>query len=254
MGAISINIFNKNIDLKKKSDVISFVKSFAFGLLFSISWTPCVGVFLSSALMLIMEKQDLLKGVSLILAYSLGLGIPFIISAILVDNLKGTFSAIKKHYSVIEKISGVVLIIIGCYMLCNGIYGSVAQNEFKEMKYTSNQSNQTEPTPIVQKYGVVNEVDESNFEEEVINSTSPVFIEFYADWCGPCKMVSPIVEEIASEYSDIKFVKVNVDNCPNLSDKYQIVYIPTLIFMKNGEVVGKLVGYSNKEKIEDFIK
>ena len=88
-----------------------------FGILFSISWTPCIGTFLSSALLLIAKEQDILKGIILMLLYSIGLGIPFIISAILIEKLKNVFDFIKKHYDVIKRISGVILIIAGIYMI-----------------------------------------------------------------------------------------------------------------------------------------
>ena len=84
-----------------------------FGILFSISWTPCIGTFLSSALLLIAKEQDIFKGIIMMLLYSIGLGIPFIISAILIEKLKNVFDFIKKHYDVIKRISGVILIIEG---------------------------------------------------------------------------------------------------------------------------------------------
>ena len=87
------------------------------GILFSLTWTPCVGTFLSSALLLIAKEQNVLKGIVLILIYSAGIGIPFIISAIFIDKLKNTFDFIKSHYDIIKKISGIVLIIMGLYII-----------------------------------------------------------------------------------------------------------------------------------------
>ena len=88
-----------------------------FGILFSISWTPCIGTFLSSALLLIAKEQDILKGIIMMLLYSIGLGIPFIVSAILIEKLRNVFDFIKKHYDVIKRISGVILIGAGIYMM-----------------------------------------------------------------------------------------------------------------------------------------
>ena len=117
MGVLNIGFLNKskvkNIDTKN----FNFFKAVLFGILFSISWTPCIGTFLSSALLLIAKGQDIFKGIVMMLIYSIGLGIPFIISAILIEKLKKVFDFIKKHYDVIKKISGVILIIAGIYMM-----------------------------------------------------------------------------------------------------------------------------------------
>ena len=88
-----------------------------FGILFSISWTPCIGTFLSSALLLIAKQQDMMKGILLMIVYSIGLGIPFIVSVVLIEKLKEMFNFIKKHYNIIKKISGIILIIMGIYMI-----------------------------------------------------------------------------------------------------------------------------------------
>ena len=79
-------------------------------------------------------------------------------------------------------------------------------------------------------------VNSQNFEEEVIKSEKPVLIDFYADWCGPCKMLSPIIDEIAEENYEIKVVKVNVDDSQDLAMKYQVMSIPTLVVIKNGNI------------------
>jgi len=117
MGLLNIKFLNKtkvkNMDTKN----FNFLKAMLFGILFSVSWTPCIGTFLSSALLLIAREQDILKGVILMLLYSIGLGIPFIISAILIEKLKNVFDFIKKHYDVIKRISGVILIGAGIYMI-----------------------------------------------------------------------------------------------------------------------------------------
>ena len=91
-------------------------------------------------------------------------------------------------------------------------------------------------------------VNKSNFDA-VKNSEKPVLLDFYADWCGPCRMVSPIVDEIAEERDDILVGKINVDDSPELAMQFGIVSIPTLIVMKNGEVVGQMVGARPKSEI-----
>ena len=117
MELIKIKFLNKIKSANKKSKDLNFIKSIIFGMLFSISWTPCIGTFLSSALLLIAKTQDMLKGIILMLLYSIGLGIPFIVSAILLEKLKEVFNFIKKHYDIVKKISGAILIIMGIYMI-----------------------------------------------------------------------------------------------------------------------------------------
>lgn len=114
---IKIKILNKQSNMKADTKNLNFIKSMLFGMIFSISWTPCVGAFLSSALLLIAKEQDILKGIVLMLLYSIGLGIPFIISAVLLDKLKNVFTFIKKNYGIIKKVSGVILILMGIYIM-----------------------------------------------------------------------------------------------------------------------------------------
>ena len=91
-------------------------------------------------------------------------------------------------------------------------------------------------------------IDKNNFEE-VKNSDKLVLIDFYADWCGPCRMVSPIVDEIAEEREDILVGKINVDDEPELAERFGVFSIPTLVVMKNGEVVNKSSGARPKDQI-----
>lgn len=114
---IKIKFLNKQSNMKANTRNLNFIKSMLFGMIFSISWTPCVGAFLSSALLLIAKEQDILKGIMLMLLYSIGLGIPFIISAVLLDKLKNVFTFIKKNYGIIKKVSGVILILMGIYIM-----------------------------------------------------------------------------------------------------------------------------------------
>ena len=117
MEILNIKFLNKANNIEFDKNNLNFLKSILFGLIFSISWTPCVGAFLSSALLLIAKNQDLVKGIILILIYSIGLGIPFIISTILIEKIKGVFNFIKKNYGIIRKISGVLLIFMGLYTM-----------------------------------------------------------------------------------------------------------------------------------------
>ena len=97
-------------------------------------------------------------------------------------------------------------------------------------------------------------VTSANFEEEVLNSDKTVLIDFYADWCGPCKMLSPIIENVANENEDIKVVKIDVDNAQDLAIKYQIYSIPTIVVIKNGEETNRNVGIASKSQILEMVK
>lgn len=117
MGLISLKFLNKASNIKANTANLNFVKSLLFGMIFSISWTPCIGTFLSSALLLVATQGgSIVKGIALMLIYSVGLGIPFILSAFFIQKLKSTFNFIKSHYDFIKRISGLVLVFMGLYV------------------------------------------------------------------------------------------------------------------------------------------
>lgn len=92
-------------------------------------------------------------------------------------------------------------------------------------------------------------ITKENFESEVLKSDKPVLVDFWAAWCGPCKMLSPVIEEIAEERSDIKVGKINVDEQPELASQFAVMSIPTLIVFKNGEIANKAIGVQPKDAI-----
>lgn len=92
-------------------------------------------------------------------------------------------------------------------------------------------------------------ITKENFAAEVLNSDKPVLLDFWASWCGPCRMLSPVVDEIAGERSDIKVGKVNVDEQPELASAFQVMSIPTLVVIRNGKIVNQSVGVRPKQQI-----
>jgi len=115
LGVFKLNLFKGGIK-SFKTDNMGFFSALLFGLVFSVGWTPCVGTFLGSALMLASNQAHVVEGVLMLLAYSLGLGIPFILSAVLIDYLKAAFNWIKRNYKIINAVSGGLLIVIGVLM------------------------------------------------------------------------------------------------------------------------------------------
>jgi len=115
LGVLKLNLF-KGMSGEVKTADMNFWSALVFGMVFSVGWTPCVGVFLGSALMLASQQGSAMMGTLMLLSYSLGLGVPFLISAVLIDQLKGAFTFIKKNYGIINKVCGGLLILVGVLM------------------------------------------------------------------------------------------------------------------------------------------
>ena len=115
IGILHLNLFKGN-QAQFQAKELGFFSAMIFGVVFSVGWTPCVGTFLGSALMLASQQAHVMTGVFMLLAYSAGLGIPFILSAVLIDKLKSAFTFIKKHYDIVNKVCGGLLILIGVLM------------------------------------------------------------------------------------------------------------------------------------------
>ncbi len=98
-------------------------------------------------------------------------------------------------------------------------------------------------------------LNEKNFEEEVLKSEKPVLVDFWASWCGPCRMMSPVIDEIAEEMGEtVKVYKINIDEEKNLAVKYNVMSIPTFIVLKNGKEVGRTIGVQDKSEITKMLK
>ena len=97
-------------------------------------------------------------------------------------------------------------------------------------------------------------ITKENFQSEVLDAQGTVLIDFWADWCGPCRMLSPIVDEVAEQHSDVKVGKIDIDAQPELANQYGVMGIPTLLVFKNGQKVGESVGLIPKENVEALLK
>lgn len=147
-----------------------------------------------------------------------------------------------------KKIVTIVLLIlfIAILILLNIFFKSQNQARADEVQ---NEVNNEEGEKVE-----ILKVTSLNFDDEVLKSNKTVLIDFYADWCGPCKMLSPIIEEVAKESKNVKFVKINIDDEQNLATKYNIMSIPTLVVMKNGKEVNRSIGLIDKTEIINLIK
>ena len=123
MGVFHLNIF-RGVGASMERDSMDFFSALIFGMVFSIGWTPCVGVFLGSALMLASQQGHVVEGMLMLLCYSLGLGVPFLFSAVLIDRLKGAFNWVKAHYRQVNLVSGALLVLVGILM-ATGLLGRV---------------------------------------------------------------------------------------------------------------------------------
>lgn len=146
-----------------------------------------------------------------------------------------------------EKIIVIILIIIfvGMIILLNNLL-KIESNKMisQENKILNN---------LKEEKDMVIKVGNDNFEEEVLKSEKTVLIDFYADWCGPCQMLSPIVEKVAEENEDIKVVKLNIDEEQDLAIQYGVMSIPTLVVVKNGQEENRVVGLVSKSEVEELI-
>lgn len=147
-----------------------------------------------------------------------------------------------------------VLIVFVIIMICSNYLLKKATNKkIDNENQIINQANENNNEKEENKMEIL-KVTEGNFEEEVLKSNKTVLIDFYADWCGPCKMLSPIVEQVAGENPDVKVVKINVDEQQELAINYDVMSIPTLVVIKNGQEVNRSIGLIGKSEIINLIK
>ena len=143
-----------------------------------------------------------------------------------------------------------IIIFIALLLFINTMLNDQNNSTQVDVNNITNQNLESEVSSDMEVMSVSNE----NFEGEVLKSDKKVLIDFYADWCGPCKMLSPIVEEVARDNSDIKVVKINIDENEELAVKYGVASIPTLIVIENGVEKNIRVGLMSKSEVEELVK
>lgn len=230
MEIIKIPFLNRTNKMDIKLNNINFLKSILFGIVFSIGWTPCVGAFLGSALMIVATQGEIVKGILLLLLYSIGLGIPFIISAVLIEKPKGAFSFIKNHYKVVNIISGIILLIMGFFLLFQGY--KYLEKEYNKEKNNIQNTNIVEQNEVKEENVIEaeNKTDEEISKEDTkikaINFTvydennnevkledyigKPIVINYWATWCGYCVKEMPTFNKVYEEEKDeVIFMMIN---------------------------------------------
>lgn len=216
------------------------VPAFLFGFVYSVNLTPCVGAFLGSALMQAASEGGAAKGAALLFAYSCGLGVPFVLSAVLLAKFGAVFGFIKRNYNMINPICGAALVLFGAWMI---------GGQWLAKGSSTSAAHSAEPAPTEVT------ITEANFEAEVLKAKGPVLVDFWAPWCGPCRRLAPLVEALAKEKAGVlKVCKANVDETQGLAAKYGISGIPTLILFRDGKPVSTSVGLIGKEELDNFVK
>lgn len=145
-----------------------------------------------------------------------------------------------------------ILIVIFIILFAAGMI--ILSNYLNNMDNMQMSNNSVQENLVEENKIEIQKVTSSNFEEEVLNSDKTVLIDFYADWCGPCKAYAPIVEAFAAENEDIKVVKVNVDDSEDLAIKYNAISIPTTVVIKNGKEVNRAIGIISKSNLAELVK
>ena len=232
----------------------SVFSAFVFGLIYSVSLTPCVGAFLGAALMQAASEGGAVRGAALLLAYSLGLGVPFVVSAVMLDRFRTAFGFIKSRYNIINPICGGLLILFGAWMLAAPWTKATAGDAKPAPVATGEKGASVTVKKQNKEKNMEIELTSANFEAEVLKSDKPVLVDFWAPWCGPCRMLGPIVAEVAKEKAGtLKVCKVNVDEASDLAAKYGINSIPALFLFKDGKVAAQSVGFMQKPDLERFV-
>ena len=317
-GVLHITLLEKTVKPGVQVQPKGYLSCALLGAVFAVGWTPCTGPLLGSAMMLAASKGSVISGAVLLASYSLGMGIPFVLCALLIDRIKGAFAVIKRHYKVINRVCGVFLVIVGIAMM-TGLYSRfslmlqsasqpaiVQEAEQAEapvieptaepvIEATAEPAADTaaeptaEPEPEVMGPVMRNMAPDFISYDDAGNAVSlkdmrgkPVVVNFFASWCGPCKMEMPYFDEFYHEYGDqVTFMMVNLsafgndtkengkkmveeggwtfpvyfDSDGDAAMKYAIRSMPTTIFVSpEGELMGRHTGVIPRDSLEKTIQ
>lgn len=317
-GVLHITFLDKTLKPGVQVQPKGYVSCALLGVVFAAGWTPCTGPLLGSAMMLAASKGGAFTGAVLLGCYSLGMGIPFVLCALLIDRAKGAFAAIKRHYTAINRICGVFLVIVGLMMM-TGLYSrfslmlqsgaaqtpaaSVQATVEPEPTATTAPIATAEPTAEPAAAPEVTAAPKAEVMGPVMRNMAPDFtayddagspvslndmhgkptiVNFFASWCGPCKMEMPYFDEFYHQYGDqVNFMMVNLcafgndtkenakkmvesggwtfpvyfDSDGDAALKYAIRSMPTTIFVSaDGELKGRHTGVISRENLEQTIK
>ena len=276
-GFIRIGFLNRTIGKTANVENLNLFRSIIFGVVFSIGWTPCVGAFLGSALMMAAGQGGTVKGILMLLVYSIGLGIPFVVSALLIDRIKGAFDFIKRNYKIINIASGLLLVAIGVSMIVFALYsGADKQINLDSSTSVSDENRQKAPD-----FAMTDSDGKSVKISDFTDNGRSVVLNFWASWCPPCKKEMPDFEKVYRELGDdVQFIMlcltdgtretkesgerfiesqgytfpVFFDTNQNGASAYAIRSIPVTVFIdKDGYITNKRVGAINERILREGI-
>lgn len=247
MGYVNIPLLQREKRFEMHSKDMNILSSFMLGLTFSFGWTPCIGPMLTSVLIMASGTQNILIGNALVLIYSIGFILPFIILAIFYKKLFEKFNNMKKHLGTLKKIGGILLIISGLIMSFNGINKI---NESRKDNYKAEVENKTENNKV--KALDFTLYDQYRKEHKLSDyKGKTVFLNIWATWCPPCKAEMPHIEELYNEYNknneDVIILGVSTPNLGNEGDEKHISK-----FLKDNEYTFPVVFDNNADLIYGY--
>lgn len=247
MGYVNIPLLQREKRFEMHSKDMNILSSFMLGLTFSFGWTPCIGPMLTSVLIMASGTQNILIGNALVLIYSIGFILPFIILAMFYKKLFEKFNNMKKHLGTLKKIGGILLIISGLIMSFNGINQI---NESRKDNYKAEVENKTENNKVkALDFTLYDQYGKEHKLSDYKGKT--VFLNIWATWCPPCKAEMPHIEELYNEYNknneDVIILGVSTPNLGNEGDEKHISK-----FLKDNEYTFPVVFDNNADLIYGY--